>query len=63
MIARADKGNSIVVLPTAQYETKVEDFIQTNHFQTATKDPTKSFQTLVRKVVNNSNTLIPPDSK
>ena len=60
MIARADKGNSLVILPTAQYETKVEDFIQTNHFQSSAKDPTKSLQTHVRKVVNNSKTLIPP---
>jgi hypothetical protein len=63
MVARADKGNSVVVLPTAQYETKIGDFIQKNHFITSAKDPTKSFQTHVRKVVNSSKHLIPPDSK
>jgi len=34
MITRADKGNSLVILPTKQYDTKIQDFIQTNHFQT-----------------------------
>jgi hypothetical protein len=63
MITRADKGNSLVILPTSQYETKVEEFMQANHFQTSANDPTKSFQTQVRKAVNNSKTLIPSESK
>ena len=63
MITRADKGNTLVVLPESQYETKIEKFIQANNFQTTKNDPTKSFQTQVRNIVNNSITLIPPDSK
>jgi hypothetical protein len=63
MITQADKGNSLVILSTSQYETKIEGFIQTNHFQTSMNDPTKSFQSRVRKVINNSKTLIPSESK
>ena len=63
MITRADKGNSFVILSTSQYETKIEEFIQTNHFQTSVRDPTKSYQSQVRKVLNSSKTLIPPESK
>jgi len=60
MIASADKGNSLVVLPIHQYESKIQDFIETNNFQSSTSDPTKTFQSQVRKTVNHSPNLIPP---
>jgi len=63
MITRADKGNSLVVLPTEQYENKIEQFIQSNNLLTSKTNPTESFQTQVRKVINNSKALIPPDEK
>jgi len=63
MITRADKGNSLVILPTDLYETKVEQSIQSNNFITAKTNPTDSFQTQVRKVINNRKTLIPLDEK
>jgi len=63
MITRADKGNSIVILPTCQYETKIQNFILNNNFHTATTDPTNTFQTQVRQTVNESSTLIPRDSR
>ena len=63
MIARADKGNSLVILPIRQYNTKIQNFIQANKFHTATKHPTKHFQSQVRNCINNSNTLIPQDTK
>jgi len=53
----------MVILPTAQYESKIEDFIQTNNFQTSTKNQTKTFQAQVRKAINKSKTLIPPENK
>ena len=52
-----------MILPTAQYESKIEEFIQTNNFQTSMINPTKSFQSQVRKVINNGITLIPSDTK
>jgi len=63
MITRADKGNSLVIIPTTLYESKIDDFIQGNNFQISNTNPTKSFQSQVRKVINNSKTLIPPYSK
>jgi hypothetical protein len=62
MITVADKGNSIVILPIQQYETKIQNFLQEN-FQTSTIDPTKTFQTQIRKTINYSKTLIPQESK
>jgi len=52
MIAQADKGNSLVVLPTKQYDAKIQNFIQANNFKTLSKDPTKNFQTQVRNSIN-----------
>jgi hypothetical protein len=63
MIARADKGNSLVIIPTIQYDSKIEDFMQGNGLLTSNANPTKSFQAQVRRVINNSKTLIPPNSK
>jgi hypothetical protein len=62
MIARTDKGNSLVILPIKQYDAKILDFINANKFQNTTKDPTRHFQTQVRNCIN-SKTLIPHDSK
>jgi len=63
MITQADKGNTIVILPTHQYETKIQNFILNNNFHTATTDPTKTFQTQTEQTVKESTTLIPKDSR
>jgi hypothetical protein len=60
-IASADKGNSLVILPTQQYNTKIQYFIDNNNFQTSTSDPTKNYQSQIRKPINCSTTLIPQD--
>jgi len=62
-ITVTDKGNSIVILPIQPYETKIQNFLQENNFQTSTVDPTKTFQTQIRKTINYSKTLIPQESK
>ena len=62
MIARADKGNSNVILPTHQYETKIQNFIL-NNFCTTTTDPINTFQTHIRQTINEIRTLIPRDSR
>lgn len=63
MITRVDKGNALVISPIKQYNSKITDFIRANNLQATTRDPTKSFQSQVRKVINESKTLIPPDTK
>jgi hypothetical protein len=62
MIASGDKGNSLVLLPTQQYEAKIKDFIENNNFQSSNTNPTKIFQGQVRKTIKHSPTLIPPNS-
>jgi hypothetical protein len=63
MITRADKGNTVVILTTLQYETKLHNFIQNNDFHTQTTDPTKTFQTQVRTTIKLSPTLTPKDHR
>jgi hypothetical protein len=60
-VMRADKGNSIVILPYTQYNQKIQEFIQNNNFKTTHTDPTKALQSQVRKTLHNSNALIPRD--
>ena len=63
MIAREDKGNSIVILPTQQYESTIQDFLHGNNFITTTRDPTNTFQTEIKNTIKQSKTLSPSDSK
>jgi len=63
VITHTDKGNSLVILPNKQYDSKIQDFKQANNFQIATKDPTKNFQSQIRKVINDSKTLISQETK
>jgi len=63
MITRADKGNSIVILPIPHYESKIQDFIDNNDFQDDTQDPTTVFQKQIRLTIRNSTTLIPKEQR
>ena len=56
MIAKAQKGNSIVILPIQHYNMKIHNFIPVNHFQTVDADPTNTFQNQIRKTINHSKT-------
>jgi hypothetical protein len=58
LITHADNGNSIVILPTNQFQTKLQDFLRNNDFHTITNDPTPAFQTQIRAAIRQSPTLI-----
>jgi hypothetical protein len=59
----ADKGNTLVIIPTVQYQNKIEDFITNNKFQISNTDPTALYQKQIRKTINNSRTLINKNHK
>ena len=63
MNVKADKGKSIVNLPMQQYDTKIQNFICKNHFQTINTTSNKKSQNQIRKTANRSKTLIPQDPK
>ena len=62
-VTRADKGNTLVILPTHQYETNLQDFIKNNEFHTKANNPTKTFQTQIRSTIKQSPTLIDKDHR
>ena len=62
-ITSADKSNALVILPTAQYQKKIQDFITSNNLYTPTTNPTKKYQRQVRKVINKSTKMINTNTK
>jgi hypothetical protein len=63
MTAGTDEANSIVILHTKQYESKIQDFLPSHSFSSTTKDPTNAFQTKVKDTIKLSSTLIPKDDR
>jgi hypothetical protein len=59
MVTVPDEGNSLVILPIKQHESKIQNFLLENNFQTSTVDPNKTFQTQIRRKINASTILIP----
>ena len=62
-ITKADKGHSIVIIPTGLYQEKVKNFVQNNDFQHIEKDLTKKFQKDVRTTIQDSPQMIPKEQK
>jgi hypothetical protein len=52
MIAKADIGNSIIVVYQADYQEKIHKFINDHGFTTLKNDPTKTFQKDLRNTIN-----------
>jgi hypothetical protein len=62
-ITLADKGNSLVILPTQQYNQKIQNFIDSNDFPTSPTNPTQRFQKQIRNNINRNPSLIPKDHR
>jgi hypothetical protein len=58
MIAKAEKGNSTVILPIQHYDMKIHNLISDNHFQTVNVDPTNTFQNQIRKTITTVKHLL-----
>jgi hypothetical protein len=54
-VTRADKGNTLVIKPTEQYESKMQDFIEANKLPSTPTDPTKTYQTANNKLQQDSH--------
>ena len=63
IVTSADKGNTIVILPSTLYQEKILNFIDTNSFRSSSTNPTNKFQKQVRNAINNSPKLINPNDK
>jgi hypothetical protein len=42
VVTKADKGNSLIILPEADYNNKVHNFIANNNFKLVPHDKTKN---------------------
>ena len=60
---KADKGNSVVIMHTSDYNTKVQDFIDNNSFTILNKDPTQTFQNKIKDTIRNCPILFPGDQR
>ena len=62
-IAKADKGNSTVIVYVDDYNRKVNDFISSNNFTTTNTDITKPLQREIRSTINECKSVIPRNGK
>ena len=58
MIAKADKGKTIVIIHTQDYTNKVYIFLTENNFSTIPGDPTKKDQALILKTLQQCDHII-----
>jgi len=52
IVTKSDKGNSMIIFYLHDYDTKVQNFIDSNNFNIEPTDPTKKYQAEIRKVLN-----------
>jgi hypothetical protein len=63
IIARADKGRTVVITECDEYKTQILEFINNNDYTEINTDPTKLYHRTIKNVVNKCNILIPKDKK
>jgi hypothetical protein len=63
MIAKADKGNSIIIVYQNDYQEKIHKFINDHNFTTLKNDPTKTFQKDLRNTINKCPIIITKEQK
>jgi hypothetical protein len=44
IITKADKGKTLVILTKEEYNQKIKNFIQNNHYKKINKNPTQQYQ-------------------
>ena len=59
MITKADKGNSIKVMYTSEYNNKIVNFRDSNNFTCLATDITRKLQRDIRSTVNDCHSVIP----
>jgi putative transposon-encoded protein len=61
VIAKDDKGSSIVILTIQEHDNKINSFVTASHFLTINSDPTIISKNTIRKITNSSKILIPQE--
>jgi lauroyl/myristoyl acyltransferase len=63
IIAKANKENSIIVMPHQDYVERIADFISSNQFSNINSDPTNLYQRHIRNVINSCKITIRDETK
>ena len=63
IVTHADKGKTIVIINTNEYDNKINQFLHDNNFHTLHKDPTNKYQKQIINIVQTSNKLIDKHNK
>ena len=63
IVTKADKGNSMIIIPEADYNNKVQNFIANNNFTLTPQDNTKGLQRIMRTAINECKDIIPKEAK
>lgn len=58
IVARADKGNSIIVMFRNDYMKRIDNFTSSNQFDVVNTDSTNSYQKLIRSNLNSCKLII-----
>jgi hypothetical protein len=58
-----NQGNSIAILKTKDYDTKINNSISSNNFALLNMYPTNSYQEITGETVNSSKSLIKHENK
>jgi len=57
MIAKADKGRTMVIIHKAALKQKISTFLQENQITAVDKDPTDYFQKHIQQIIHKCNTI------
>jgi hypothetical protein len=63
MIAKADKGNSIIIIPQHEYHEKIKKIINDHSFSALKNEPTKTFQRELRNIIKKYSDIITKEDK
>lgn len=63
IIAKADKGNTVVVMEKQDYINKTEDFIKASNITKLQKDPTTKFNTQLKQALKDTQHLLSDEEK
>jgi hypothetical protein len=58
IITKADKGNTVVLLPHQEYINKIHEFIVSNKIETLAEDPTKRYVKILNETINKCTNLL-----
>ncbi len=63
LITKADKGNTLVIMKTDDYNSKINDYIENNNIIELHEDPTNKYHKTINKKINNCSELFNPIQK